>query len=80
VFPGVLLGMVQVYALSCCERLDSVSCCVPCCCVPSIRHQADVGRLRGELEAAHHKAAADLAAARKEAAEQAAAAEARARK
>lgn len=44
------------------------------------RHQSEVSRLRGELEAAQRRAAADTAAVRQEAAEQVAAAEARARK
>jgi hypothetical protein len=47
---------------------------------PPCRHQAEASRLRGELEEAHRKAAADIAAVRQEAAEQVAAAEARARK
>jgi hypothetical protein len=44
------------------------------------RHQADLSRLRSEVDAAHQKAAADVAAARQEAAEQVAAADTRARK
>jgi hypothetical protein len=44
------------------------------------RHQAEASRLRGEIDAAREKAAADTAAARQEAADQVAAAEARAHK
>lgn len=57
-----------------CFAQDGVCC--GCCC----RHQAEAGRLRSELDAAHQKAAADMATVRQEAAEQVAAAETRSRK
>jgi hypothetical protein len=48
--------------------------------LPLRRHQAEVARLRAELEAARFKAAADLLAAREAAAKDVAAAEARAQR
>jgi len=46
----------------------------------ALRHQAEVARLRSELEAARNKAAADLSAAREAAAKEVAAAESQARR